>query len=105
MYWEVAAGFGGLGSIAGSAAIVGNLDLCCEQVGGYANDWYQAIRIEYSGSGTIQFDYALDSETGFDFLTIEADSNCASFDRVELEDDHADVAGSWIRSFDTKPGR
>ena len=49
---------------------------------GYDNDWYYGIRIPYAGAATVSFDFLVDSEAGFDFLSVESDSACASFDRV-----------------------
>ena len=35
--------------------------------------------IEYTGSGSLSFDYLIDTEGGFDFIQIETDSACASY--------------------------
>ncbi len=60
---------------------------CCEAASGYASDWYQGYRANYSGGAgaTISLDWIVDSEGGFDFLQIETDSACASFARVDLD--------------------
>ncbi len=95
-YWDIDGTFGGNGLIAGNAAALGyENDLCCDDVNGYDNDWYQAIRIEYSGSGDISFDYLVDSEGGFDFLQVEEDSACASFDRVDFASDPSSSAAAF----------
>src|SRR5262245_43604533 len=79
-YWTVNSGFTGVGGITGNAAGLGYVNnLCCAEPAGYDNDWYQAIRITYSGAGFVSFNYLLDSEDGFDFLQVETDSLCGSF--------------------------
>ncbi|MFQ5599912.1 MAG: FlgD immunoglobulin-like domain containing protein [Candidatus Krumholzibacteriia bacterium] len=87
VFWSVHAGFDQTGGITGKAAVVGNHDLCWVIPDGYDNDWYQAIRIEYSGSGFLSFDYLVDSEAGFDFMHVEIDSGCASFDLLDYSVD------------------
>jgi hypothetical protein len=88
LYWDVVADFGGTGGIVGNAAVLGyQNNVCCEDVDGYNNDWYQAIRIDYTGAGSLSFDYLVDSESGFDFLQIEEDSACASFSLVDFSVD------------------
>ncbi len=95
-FWEVNAAFDGTGGIVSNGAALGyNNNLCCDDANGYDNDWYQAIRIEYSGAGFLSFDYLLDSEGGFDFLQIETDSACASFDRVDFDADPSASAASF----------
>src|SRR5262245_29907162 len=50
IYWSVGTGFGGTGGIAGKAAILGYTNsVCCAEPNGYDNDWYQSIRLQYSG--------------------------------------------------------
>jgi hypothetical protein len=92
VFWQVNSAFSNVGGIAGNAAVLGTDDgnPCCVFPGGYANDWYQAVRIEYTGSAaTLSFDYLLDSEPRgfrlFDFMQVEADSACASFSRVNYD--------------------
>jgi hypothetical protein len=51
LYWSVGAEFGGVGGINGKAATLGySNNVCCAQISGYDNDWYQGIRLHYSGS-------------------------------------------------------
>ena len=95
-YWDIDATFGGVGAIAGDAAALGyENDLCCDEPNGYDNDWYHAIRIEYTGAADISFDYMVDSEGGFDFLQVEEDSACASFDRVDFSVDPSSPAAAY----------
>jgi hypothetical protein len=96
VYWEVTAGFAGTGGIVGQSAALGYHDnFCCEEPNGYDNDWYQAIRIEYQGSGELSFDYLIDSEPGFDFLLVEEDSACASFELVDFDVDPSANAAAF----------
>ncbi len=84
VHWRVAIDQAGTGGIVGNSAILGyEGNLCCSLPDGYDNDWYQAIRMTYTGSATLSFDYLLDSDPGADFLRIETDSACTSFDRVD----------------------
>ena len=84
VYWHMEGGLSGAGGIMGTAAAVGTHgNLCCSVPDGYDNDWYQAIRLLYTGAATLSFDYRVDSEAGFDFLRVESDSGCASFARVD----------------------
>jgi hypothetical protein len=86
IYWQVEPTFGGVGGIQNQAATARYIgDPCCSDPDGYDNKWYQAIRIAYSGAATLDATYLLDSEPGYDWLTIEADSACASFDRVDYD--------------------
>ena len=65
LYWSVGTGFGGTGGIAENAAILGySNNPCCAEPNGYDNDWYQAIRMQYSGTSTLSFDYLLDYGAG-----------------------------------------
>jgi hypothetical protein len=85
-FWEVSAAFDSTGGILSNAAALGySDDPCCLTPSGYGNDWYQAMRIEYRGSGFLSFDYLLDSEGSSDFLRVETDSACSSFDRVDFD--------------------
>jgi hypothetical protein len=84
--WNVSDVFDQTGGIFGSAAVLGySGDVCCIETSGYSNEWYQAIRITYSGAGSLSFDYLLDSESDFDFMQIEMDSGCASFDLLDYD--------------------
>jgi hypothetical protein len=86
VWWDVVADFDATGGILGNAAALGyQNNPCCEELDGYGNDWYQAIRIEYEVAADVSFDYLLDSEAGFDFLQVEVDSGCASFDLVDYD--------------------
>ncbi len=82
VHWRVDDAFAGIGGIRGSAAVLGGSSSCW-QGSGYCNDWYQAIRVEYIGASSLSFDHALDSEDGFDFLQIEVDPDCSSFEMVD----------------------
>ena len=68
---------------------------CCVEPDGYDNDWYQAIRLQYTGSATLSFDCLLDSETEFDGLQVETDSACASFARVDYDVDPKSMAAQY----------
>jgi len=111
VHWRIAADHTGVGGISGNAATLGYQDSpCCTAPDGYDNDWYQAIRMTYTGPATLSLAYLLDSEPGSDFLRIETDSACTSFDRLdyatapnrtsasyrtlELADSGLDLAGS-----------
>jgi hypothetical protein len=96
VYWEVTDEFASVGGITGRAASAGLRDACCIE-NGYDNDWYQAIRVEYSGAGALLFDYLIDSEENSDFMRVEADSACASFERVDLELEPTAGAASFRR--------
>lgn len=78
VYWSVGSDFGGIGGISGNAAILTHHDLCWVIPDGYGNDWYQAIAVRYQGQTLLSVNDLLDSEAGFDFFQIEADSACAS---------------------------
>ncbi len=84
--------------MAGNVYAVGYHDNpCCEDASGYATDWYQGYRATYTGGSgaTISMDWIVDSEAGFDFLQIESDSACASFERVDFDLRPSQVAASY----------
>jgi hypothetical protein len=84
LFWGVDDVYDATGPISGNAATLGYQDNdCCESSAGYDNLWYQAIRIEYTGAATLSFGYLLDSELDYDFLRVEEDSACSSFERVD----------------------
>ncbi len=96
VYWNVTSAHTGNGGITGNAAALGyTSNNCCAEPTGYDNDWYQGIRITYAGSGFLSFDYMVDSEDGFDFLQVESDSACASFDRVDFDTDPSSNAATF----------
>ncbi len=96
VHWSVTASYTGTGGITGKAAVLGySNNACCAEPTGYDNDWYQAVRITYSGSGFVSFDYLVDSEAGYDFLQVETDSACASFARVDYAADPAASTASF----------
>jgi hypothetical protein len=98
IYWTIGPEFEGAGSIEGGAAILGYAgEICCAEPDGYANDWHQAIRLQYTGSATLSFDYLLDSEACYDFLNVETDSACASFDLVDYAAAPPRTASSYRR--------
>jgi len=79
--WSVSSAYSGQGLIAGNAAKLGIKNLCWEG-DGYGNNWDYGICIKYRGATTIAFDYKVDSEACCDFVTLEADSACASFTKL-----------------------
>lgn len=84
-YWHIeSTAFSGVRTIVGQSAGLGyHNNSCCEDLSGYDNDWYYGIRMTYQGAATLSFDYLVDSETASDFVQIETDSACASFERVD----------------------
>jgi hypothetical protein len=74
-FWHVDNRFHGQGGvISGRAATLSKHDLCWFQ-NGYGNSNDFSIILTYSGANaTLAFDKASDSEIGFDFVTVEADS-------------------------------
>ncbi len=95
-YWHIETGFTTPSGVTGKSAAVGyHGNVCCTDADGYDNDWYQAIRITYTGAATISLDYIVDSEAGYDFLQIETDSACASFGRVDLVADPSATAAAF----------
>src|SRR5262245_37998355 len=110
-FWHVDNRFAGIGGISGRAAILSHHNLCWAR-DGYGNDNDFSIILEYSGStATLDFDKVSDSEPGFDFVTVEADSlglsesfanpsvdpkNGASFFRDELLSGDGPDPGSHV---------
>ncbi len=95
-YWHIETEFTTTTGMAGNSLAVGYHDnACCAGADGYANDWYQGIRAEYTGAATVSLDFIVDSEAGFDFLQIESDSACASFARVDFDTRPSQVAASY----------
>ena len=83
-YWHVSSAFAGTGGIANQAAVLSKHDLLWAR-DGYGNNWDYSIILNYQGDGsTLGFDYLSDSEPGFDFVSVEADSAGASESRVNL---------------------
>jgi hypothetical protein len=73
-YWVVDNRFNGVGGITGKAAILSRHNLCWAR-DGYGNNWDYSIILKYSGAtATLSFDKLSDSESGFDFVTVETDS-------------------------------
>ena len=77
-YWQVTTDFagGGGGTITGSAAALRHQDPCagsfCEA---YGIHWDYSIILAYSGStATLSFKFISNTEGGFDFVKVEADS-------------------------------
>ena len=105
IHWHMETTFDGQGGIAGQAAAVGyHDDACCDTPNGYDNDWYQAIRLTYTGAATLSFDYLVDSEQGFDWMQVETDSLCSSFDRVDYGLHPATGAASFRKVVLTRDG-
>jgi hypothetical protein len=76
LYWSTSPAFDALPGIDGRAAVLRGFRSCWADTG-YGNDWDQSLRLNYSGTASLSFDFALDTDTN-DFMTIEADSGCAS---------------------------
>ncbi len=97
-YWGVVSNHDGSGGISGNAAGLGYVaQTCCVDANGYGNDWYQGLRITYSGPASLSFDYLLDSEPDFDFIRVESDSACASFARVDYGATPGKAAANYRR--------
>ena len=76
--WSVGPDYHGQGFVTGNAAILRRHDLCWPH-DGYGNSWDLAVVLRYRGPGArLSFDFASDSEPGFDFVQVEADSQGAS---------------------------
>lgn len=76
-YWSLNTNFAGTGAIVSRAAVLANHDLQWVR-DGYGNNWDHSIVLKYRGASTLTFSYLSDSEPGFDFVTVEADSAGAS---------------------------
>jgi len=104
-YWHIETGFVTATGMTGNSAAVGyHNNNCCEDVDGYDNDWYQAIRMTYTGAATLSLDYIVDSEAGYDFLQIESDSACASFERVDFNTDPSGTPAAFRTLEDAADG-
>ena len=76
--WSVGPGYDGQGFVTGNAAILRRHDPCWVH-DGYGNAWDYAVVLRYRGAGAqLSVDFASDSEPGYDFVQIEADSLGAS---------------------------
>ncbi|MFQ5599157.1 MAG: T9SS type A sorting domain-containing protein [Candidatus Krumholzibacteriia bacterium] len=95
VFWQVDARSNQTGSIDQNAAVLSDHDLCWASPDGYGNNWYQALRLEYSGTVTLSFDYLLDCENGDDHLRVETDPNCDSFGQVNYSIDPSATAASF----------
>ena len=74
-YWSIGTAFNGKNGIVNKAAILSRNDPCWEVCPGYGNNWDYSIICKYRGTGaTLSFNFVSDSEPGFDFVTVEADS-------------------------------
>ncbi len=101
-YWHIEASFSSAAGIAGKAAAVGYHGVaCCADPDGYANDWYQAIRITYTGNASLSLDFIVDSEVGFDYFQVETDSACASFALVDFDVD-PDASATNFRTLEIR---
>ena len=84
-YWTVDSSFDGIGNVTLNAIVLTSVSSCWVLTdGGYGNDWYQGLRIFYSGETDLAFDYLIDSSPE-DFLVVEVDSACSSFERVDYQ--------------------
>lgn len=82
-YWNVSTEYDGIGGIVGNAAVLKRFEPCWAD-SGYGNNWDYAIVAKYRGCGAVlSFDFLCDSEEFHDWMTIEADSGCASEERVD----------------------
>jgi hypothetical protein len=94
-YWTINADHSGTGGIIDKAAVLAKHDLSWVR-DGYGNNWDYSIILKYQGVGsTLSFDYLSDSEPGFDFVTIEADSAGASEARVDLHHDPSSTPAAF----------
>ena len=82
-YWSVNNGFDSIGGIVNNAAVLARHDLLWVR-DGYGNNWDYSIILLYRGASSLQFSYLSDSEPGFDFVSVEADSAGASEARVDF---------------------
>jgi hypothetical protein len=61
-YWHMETGFASAAGIAGNSWAVGyHNNACCTDSDGYDNDWYQALRLTYTGNANISLDFMVDS--------------------------------------------
>ena len=73
-YWWIGTDFNGTNGIVNRAAILSTNDLCGSW-SGYGSNWDYSIICKYRGPGaTLSFNFVSDSEPGFDFLKVQADS-------------------------------
>ncbi len=73
-YWSIDNRLSGVGGISWHAAILSRHNLCWPH-DGYGNNWDYSIILKYSGAGaTLSFDKVSDSEAGYDYVSVEADS-------------------------------
>ncbi len=91
--WTVNSAFDWAPGIDGDAAVLREINSCWEfPSGGYGNNWDYAIKVEYqtppSGDLHLRFNYVVSCENlqlgaeiiAYDALSVEADSDCNSFD-------------------------
>jgi hypothetical protein len=86
-YWSVGTNYSGQGFVQGHAAELRKHDLCWGH-DGYGNSWDYSVVLRYRGASTLSFDFLSDSEPGFDFVTVEADSECSSNARAAASGPH-----------------
>ena len=87
-------GAGG-GTITNNAAILKKHDLCWAY-DGYGNNWDYSLICKYSGStATLAFKFVADTEGGFDFVKVEADSLGLSEARVDYNVDPVGVPSEF----------
>lgn len=94
-YWDITTDYNLTGGIVNNAAACRDHNLCWDDVDGYCNGWHQGIVHTYQGDGYLSFDYLVDSEGGYDFIQVEADSACSSFDQVDYNVDPSGNAASF----------
>jgi len=84
-YWQVTTDYAP--PLTGFAAALRKHDLCAP-CHGYGESWDYSLVLEYSGpNATLTFTFIGDTEPGFDFLTVEADSLGLSEARVNYSVD------------------
>jgi hypothetical protein len=91
-YWTVDSRFDGTGPITGNAAVLSAHNLLWAR-DGYGDGWDYSLVLEYRGGGsTLKLDYLSDSEPGYDFVSVEADSGGLSTSLVDYALDPKDTS-------------
>ena len=96
-YWGVTTDYAGAGGgrIDNAAAALRKHDLCWGS-DGYGNNWDYSIILKYAGStATLAFKFISDSESGFDFIKVEADLLGLSEARVDYSLRPTDVPATY----------
>src|SRR5262249_7872692 len=72
-FWQVGDDYSAMPDIMNRAAFLRRHDLCWA-ADGYGNNWDYSMILQASPGATLSFTRVMDSEPGFDFVTVEADS-------------------------------